>query len=446
MNTNHTRIFGLVACGLITGVGLTAVQGCGEGGVLDNLREQCGLVCAAEGIVEGNASISGIANIDAFFGAVVSVRDASLNVSATVRAELEALAASLEIEGYADMSIDQLAAAVEGGIKAKLEANISGGLKIDFQPPRCEASLEVSAKAAAECDVMADPGSVEAKCEGKCEVSADVAAMCEAEGKLECRGTAPDFQCSGSCSGTCQLEAAASCSGTCNGDCSGNCSVTDAMGRCAGSCDGMCQGTCQLSAAAECSGRCEGECTYTAPEGGCTGGARAECDVSGMAEARCEGSCQGNVEPPEVSAECKASVEAKAKAEVQCYPPSLNVSFQFAGGVNADAQAEFRAWLETFKLRFSNMLAAKAKLEIVLDAIINQETGLIVSATGAVQGAVEASLEAAGSGDLKVIVGIECAIDELANVQTALTDAQGAVEGSVSAIVMVGGAVGAAGM
>ncbi len=208
----------IAGIGLLCGIAVTSVQGCDDG-PLGDLAEQCGLVCPGEGegLVAGNFAISGIASIDGFFSAVVNVRSAAANISGSIRAELEGMAASLGIEGAAELSIEDLTAAVKTGIEAKIQANVSGSLKINFQPPRCEADIEVTAKAAAECDVEADPGSIEAKCEGSCEVSAEVAADCSAMGTLSCSGQAPNFQCEGTCSGSCQLEVAAACEGSCNG-------------------------------------------------------------------------------------------------------------------------------------------------------------------------------------------------------------------------------------
>jgi len=431
-----------LACGLLSGL-LVAAPGCDD--ALGDLAEQCGLVCPAEGIAEGNASISGVVSVDAFFGAVVNVRDTALNVSGTVRAELEGMAASLEVEGYADMSLSDLSAAIVGRMEAKFQGTIQGGLRIKYEPPKCQASVEVAVEAAAECDVTADPGSIEAKCMGSCEVSAEVAADCQAMGTLECTGQAPNFECTGSCSGDCQLEVAAGCEGTCSGRCDGECSActggnceTDGMGvvtNCAGSCSADCQGTCKLEAGGSCGGRCEGSCTYDPGGASCEANATAKCDVSAMADAKCEGKCEGKVEPPSVSAECEASVEAKANASVECTPPSLSVEFQFEAGVSADAQAEFKIWLEGFKGRFAALLAANAKLEFVGDAA----AGLVAAAGGAVRGAVDASLS--GDVDLKTKIGLGCALTELEAVGTALSEAQGAVTGSISATAMISGAV-----
>jgi modification target Cys-rich repeat protein len=431
-----------LACGLLSGL-VIAAPGCED--ALGDLAKECGLVCPDAGIIEGNASISGVVSIDSFFSAVIEVRNAALVVSGTVRAELEGMAASLEIEGYASMSLDQLSAAVVAALQLKFEGTIDGGLTIKFQPPRCEASVDVAVSAAAECDVTADPGSIEAKCSGSCEVSAEVAADCQAMGTLECTGKAPNFECSGSCSGDCQLEVAAGCEGSCSGRCDGECSActggnctTDGQGvvtNCTGSCSGGCEGTCKLEAAGSCSGRCEGSCTYDPGGASCEAGATAKCDVSAMAEASCQGKCEGKVEPPEVSAECKASVEAKANASVECTPPSLSVEFAFAAGVDADAQAEFKIWLEGFKGRFAGLLAASAKLEIVGDAAV----GLVAAASGAVTGAAEAMLS--GDANLKVTIGVGCALTELKAVNAALAEARGEITGSISATASITGAV-----
>ncbi|KIG18622.1 keratin associated protein [Enhygromyxa salina] len=430
-----------LACGLISGIAI-ASPGCDAVG---DLAEQCGLVCPDTGILEGNASISGSVSIDAFFGAVVDVRTAALDVSGTIRAQLEGIAASLEIEGYADLSLDDLTAAVTAGLEAKFTTTLEGGISITFEPPKCEANVELAVSAAAECDIEADPGSIEAKCMGSCEVSAEVAAECEASGTLECTGQAPSFECSGSCSGSCQLEVAAECGGTCQGTCEGECSSctggtcnTDGNGNitnCNGSCSSMCQGTCELSAGGECSGRCEGECTYMPAMGGCEANATAKCDVSAMADVECQGKCEGSVEPPSVSAECQASVEAKAEANVECTPPSLSVEFQFKGDLDANEEAAFRIWLEGFKGRFSAMLAASAKLERVGVAA----QGLISASGGAV---ADVAGDLSVNGNLKLKIGAVCAIAELKNVSTALGEATGAISGSVSAVASVSGAVG----
>ncbi len=440
----RNQAFGLATLGLLTGFSMAAVQGCDE--AAGNIAEQCGLDinCTGDGILEGNASISGVASIDGFFGAVINVQGAAANLEAGIRAELLGLAALLEVDGAADLSTDALSAAVEAKLTAELEANIDGSITVNYQPPECKASLEVTAQAAAECDVEVDPGSIEAKCEGSCEIDASAQADCMAEGTLSCEGTAPSLACSGTCTGECNLEVAATCEGTCRGACDGECSARvdpmDATSDCKGTCGGNCTGSCELSAGGNCSGSCEGSCKYEPGSAMCEAGAKASCEATADASVECSGSCEGNVEPPEVSAECKASVEAEAKASVECTPPSLALEYQFAASLDATAQAEFRAFLEGFKIHFSGMIAAEAKAKIVLDAIVNAETGLIASAGGAVNGAIETTLD--GDLDLKTSFGLKCAVSALGDVEAALSGAQGSLSASINAFASISGAVG----
>ena len=448
MNLFRNRKFTFAAMALTMGATVGGLQACDGDGPLSGLAEQCGLVCPVEGVAEGNASISGVASVDAFFGAVLSVRDASANLKGSVRAEIDGMAASLEIDTSA-MGLDEAAAAVQAGIQAKLDLSVDGGLTIKFQPPKCEASIDVALQAAAECDVEVTPGSVTASCEGSCEIDASAMAECSGDATLKCQGTAPALSCEGTCSGTCQLEVAAACEGACNGECSGSCSacvggncetdaMTGAITNCAGSCDAMCGGSCELSAGGSCSGSCEGSCEYTPPSGSCEGGATVKCEASADASVECSGKCEGSVEPPEVSAECKATVDAKAKAEISCTPPSLDVEFQFAATLDAQGQAEFKAWLSGFKLRFAGLLAARAKLEFVGEASIDAAA----SGVAAVEGAISATL--GGDANLKAVIGLGCATDQLSVVGTVLGGVTADIQGSTSAILMVGTSVGGA--
>jgi len=428
---NHIRqfrprpLFPVSLAALVIGAAMLPGAGCDDS-PLGDLAEQCGLTCPAEGIVDGNASISGIANLDAFFGAVVDVSAAANTVSASIEAEVDAIALSVGLEAGAPV------ADVQAAIEAKISANVSGGLTINYDPPKCEASLEVSAKAAAACDVDVEPGSLPS-CEGKCTIDASAQADCSANGTLSCKG--PKAQCEGSCSGNCQLDVAASCSGTCRGTCSGTCSVQDSNGNCAGACDGDCQGSCELAAGGSCSGVCEGSCEFEAAS--CDGGFEAKCEASADANVECTASCEGEVEPPSAKAECQASVEAKAKANLECAPPSVDISWQWSADLMGDAtaQAEFRAWIGSFKGRFSAILAAGAKAEVLVDLIPN----LSASAEGAVTGVAEGL---AGKADLKLAIGAGCAIAELPNVATALEGSLTATTDSVTAFGAIVASVG----
>lgn len=391
--------------------------GC-DGGPLDDLAEQCGLACPAEGILDGNAAISGVASLDSFFGAVVDFRGAANGVEAQLRAEIDAVATSLGLpEGT---PVAEIRVALEDYVAA----HVDGGLTVRYQRPVCEASLEVAAAAAAECDATVDPGTVAVSCDGKCTIDASVQAECSANGTLTCRG--PKASCEGECTGSCSLDVAGRCDGTCNGTCTGTCTVVDANGNCAGSCDGPCQGTCELAAASRCDGVCQGSCEFQAPS--CDASFEAKCEASADAGIECKGGCEGQVEPPEVSAECQATVEAKAEANIECRPPSVDFSFQWAAGVDAAAQAEFKAWVGNLEVRFAAILAAGAKAEIL--ASLGAE--LIASAGGVI---TDAATELSGEADLKVSIGAACALAELPNVATALQDS---VDGVTASFVAVG--------
>lgn len=418
MRTSN-RFFSLTVLGLGCGGLLATAVGCGE----DNpILKQCGFTCSETAYVDGQASISGIVEVDAFFSASLELESTMNQLSGDIRAELDAIALSLDLQKGAGGA--EIAAAVNAQFSA------AGSVSIEFQPPRCEVSIEASASAAAECDVEVDPGMATVSCQGSCEVEAGVEVDCGAEAELKCTGTAPNLQCDGGCTGTCSadLSAGGSCEGTCNGTCSGTCSLTNADGECEGSCDGMCQGTCEveLKAEATCEGSCEGQCTYDAPEGGCEASASASCEAMAGGSVECSGSCEGDFEPPSVSAECEATVEAKASAKAECFPPELAIVIEFDASFDASAQAEFKAWLEGFKGHFSALLALRARGELIGEASLNL--------LDAGEGAVDALLgELSGSTDLKAQFGGVCAVANLPDALSGVGQASASLSGEVEA-------------
>jgi len=423
--------YGLIGIGIVAVLCMVSMQGCDNtddgGGLLDDIADQCGFNCSAEGVAEGNASISGIAEIDGFFAAVVEFNKATARISGKLNASLDAIAASVELEpGAAGADI---AAAVD----AKINAAVSGGLEVKAQPAKCEVSAEAVLDASAKCDAEVDPGSAKVECSGSCEVEASAEASCSGDAELVCRGTAPSLECSGTCTGSCQLEVAASCEGTCRGTCDGECSVQDASGQCSGKCEGKCEGECQMSAGGKCEGKCEGECEYTPPSGECEANAKVECKASADASVECEGRCNGEVTPPSVKAECEANVQAQASVSMECTPPSLEVVWNWSAELegDVDAQAEFKAWLQGFKTEISAMLAAQAEAEAVLDA----GGGLVDAAGNAVVSVVDGLK---GDADFKVAIGAKCALEELPNaateVKAGIAELQGSVEGAVAVL------------
>lgn len=416
-------------------VGALTQSGCeGPGGaVFEKAAEQCGLdlTCSGDGYLEGKASISGVASIDSFFGAALDLDASMVALSGSLRSRLDAIGASVGLEAGAT------GAQLEDAVSAHIAGYVEGGLSIDYQPATCEASVEAGVAAAAECDVDVDPGEVSAKCSGSCEIDAQAGASCSADAQLVCTGTAPGFACNGTCSGSCvaEFEAGGDCDGTCRGTCSFDSGpeVEGFEGRCDGTCEGEC--SVEMSAGGSCEGRCEGSCEYTPAMGECEADASARCEAMAGASIECDAGCEGTVEPPQVSAECQATVEAKASASIECTPPTLAFSFEWAAGLDANGQAEFRAWLEGFRANFSALVAARAEAEIVAGAAVD----LIASADGTLRDAV-ADLQ--GSGEVFAAVGAGCALLQLPDVAASLTASAESLQTNASATVTLVGSFG----
>lgn len=434
----------LVAVGFLSGLASVSVTGCDK---VEEIAEQCDLTCPADGIIQGNASISGIPSVDSFFAATIDVRNATLELETSLRTELLALATALGIEKPSN-DIKTLGQQVRDALKAQFSAKLEGGISIGFAPPKCEADLEVAVKASAQCDVEVKPGKAEFSCSGSCDIEASVEAQaqCKASGTLRCQVTAPAIKCEGTCAGTCQMEVAAECSGTCSGTCEGNCSAcvggeckTDGNGvitNCAGTCSGSCQGSCEMSAGASCAGKCEGTCEYTAPQGGCEANAAVRCEAKAGVDMKvdCKGSCQGTIEPPKMKAECEASVKAKARADLKCTPPQLDIDYNFKASIGADGKAEFRALLNVLRLRFAAILALESKAQAVVDAA----AGLGKNADTIMSG-VKARVEADVS--IKSIRDISCAVKEAKNVVTMMNQSGNSLKASIGAAASVKGSM-----
>lgn len=426
--------------------------GCGEDSGLPGnpLGDLCpGLECKT--LAETGGSLTGVAEFDSFFTAVVNF-DAQANVlQADVKAILGELAAAAGAQVEAGASIDDLKAAIVAKVEGNFDGNIEGGISIEYEAPKCEVSASASIDAAAKCDATVDPGSVSVECKGTCEASASAMVECGAEVDLKCTGTAPSFACEGECKGSCEVAAGAACEGECKGTCEldgtaacdGECmGDTDAGGNCSGeckvraggTCSGSCKGTCELTAGATCEGECKGECTYTAPEGGCTGGAKASCEGSADVAVECQGECKGDATPPMVSAECEASVKAEADFKAECSPPSVKVAYNlsaaFEADADVDAKAEFAARIEAFGKAYAKLVAKAAKLELVLKA----GQGIATAAGGAITGGIDGFADGEGSLVAKFQVACLLTSGSLEEATGMITAAAGKVEGSISAV------------
>ena len=392
--------------------------------------------CKAGGIAKGNASISGVASIDAFFQSVINFQAKADNVSAGITAQLEAIRTDFGIAADANLATE---------LDAQFKANLKGGLVVKAEPAKCAVDAQATVEASARCDVMVDPGKATVKCNGSCELDADAKVECDAMAELQCTATAPSIKCEGTCSGTCEAEltAEAKCEGTCSGSCSGECSAySDKEGtQCAGTCDGMCKGSCKAVAKADvaCEGKCEGECTAKAGGAMCEGSARASCKAMGSVMAECHGRCDGEVEPPKASAECEASAKAEAKVNVECTPPRVEINYTLKADLEAGAKAKFEAGLRNLEVRLPALLASLKKASFVADA----GKGLAADATGAVKGGVNAAIDEVGAkGNFKVVFGLQCALGELGAVKNAIADSSENLSSSVSAAGKVTAALG----
>lgn len=388
--------------------GLAVIPACDEkdnplSAAGEELAEQCGLTCPVEGVLEGNASISGVAKVDAFFKSVVNFQAKADLTASRIDAELAKIRTSLDLDANAG------GAEIVAAIKAKYQ--LEGSLAVRVQPARCAVSAEATVQAQARCEGEVTPPMASVECKGSCEVEASGSVECE--GELECTGTAPELKCEGSCQGSCELTVAAECAGTCHGECDGTCSSENSMGQCNGTCEGQCQGSCELTAGGECSGECRGQCTYKPATAECNGTAR--CQAMGSASVECKGKCEGEFTPPQASVECEASAKAEASLEVECTPPSIDIGYQFSASADAQTKAEFQAFLVGFRARASAIVAELKRAEVVIAA----GAEVAASAETAVSGAINVALE--GETSLKAKIGLGCALGAIPDVATAVS-------------------------
>lgn len=404
-------------------------------------------------LVDGEVAISGVPSVDTFFASVVRFGDTATSISAGLDAELQGLQADF---GLTDEDVSA-AGGLGAALRADIDANIEGDLSIKMEPARCEVDAQAQFSATAECqadagcEVEADPGTVEFECKGGC--TAEVSAMvdCGAEVDASCDFQGPAVECSGTCEGSCTVEAqvaaecTGACTGTCSGSCDGTCSAMDGQGNCAGECDGTCDGMCEGSctfearAGAECSGSCNGTCTATGPMLDCTGAVEAHCEGSADASVMCEGSCDGEFEPPmamvmcEASASCNASAEANASIDVQCTPPSIELEYGLKADLDAKAQLEFEAKLNSLKARLPALSASLKKGNLVLKA----GAELTSAAGDAGQGLIDFVVDAEGVGVAAKAQAGFCALDGFKAVGGVVGGASGKLTGSVDGTVDV---------
>lgn len=266
-------------------------------------------------------------------------------------------------------------------VKAEIKAQGNATLTVQFDPPKCEASISAAAKCQASCsasggcDVKANPP----KCEGgKLEVSCSGGCTAEAGGSISCEGKC-EGQCDGSCTATGGV--AVDCNGKCDGTCTAKAGVGDGAGAHAdGTCSGTCSGTCTATATmpkVTCTGSCKGQCN-------------AKCSAQGNVSAKCDGKCDAKAEPLsckggelkascQVDAKCDANCNASIQAKAECTPPKISVVVQASGSASAEIQAKIAKLKAVFETNFGVIASFQARLEGVFKA-----TGTLTANIGAV--------------------------------------------------------------
>jgi hypothetical protein len=384
---------------------------------ISDVGKQCGLQCPEKGIAQGNASISGVASVDAFFQAVLDYRAKANNVSSGIDAQLAAIGSDFGLASGADLSV---------ALMEKISANVEGGLTVDAEPARCAVDVQSTLNVQAHCEASVKPAKATCGCRGRCEVQANAKVDCGASAELECTVNAPMATCQGKCQGACvtQLDTAARCAGTCRGTCSGRCRAYahhgDGSTQCAGDCEGMCQGACEarIAAKAECTGSCNGECSLPKADGNCEGGIHAHCVAMSNAMVDCGGRCEGEIVPPKGKAECEASAKAEAKLNVQCTPPRLVVKYVLKAGLDATAEAQFVAAAKNLELRLPALFAAIGEASSVTEAQVELIGDGRTAVKTAIQQAVSDKTMLAAR-----LVGLGCALGELDAVDSAIDKA-----------------------
>lgn len=446
----------LAALGLSAGLALSLTASCegdGPGGIPtgEDLCGPCG------DIATGQLSISGNAQLDGFFTAVGDLQGASATVRGNFEGEIRALAA---IYGRADAEVNaELVSALVADIRADINASVSGGFRLEYQPPRCSANVDVAVEAQAQCEVQADcqveanPGEVSVQCTGEC--TGSCSGSCEG-GSVSCTPPGGAVDCDVGCEGECALDLGGSCEGTCRGQCDGTCSavVTNANGEaeCQGQCEGTCTGSCELTAMAQCEGTCHGEChaSVTPPE----------CEAqpvtcSGQCMGECSGGCAGDFTPPSASAECDASADceaqasARAEANLECTPPSLDFGFELNTSLDANGRAQFLARLDAVRLHLAGALQAAAQAQALVSGEINGEVVFDPSPVARLQGSMEGFVSGGidGFAELDIPPGrIGCVIPAFTSAITALgdvgTDLSFTAQASVDLVAFIGNPTG----
>jgi hypothetical protein len=416
-DTPSNRPLRTILCGAILGLFL--------GSSCDTATTTPGGIAAAAAGCPDTSSVSAVAKgdwsgtfgIDAKAGAKIKagieaaleLKEFSAKLDADLKGACGGLAKDLGQGGDFGSGTDACKAAMTALGEAKAKIGAGAKIKLDFEPPRCSASMDAYADCVGKCDVDVDPGKVDVKCEpGK------LAGKCEAECKGSC-DISGSAKCEGKCTGKCD----ASFSGSCGGECKGKC---DGKTQSGGECNGKCEGSCSAQASGSCGGKCSGSCKMSG-SAKCDGTCHGDCSVQMKAP-----KCEGKMEPPKASAECNARCDAKVTAEVECTPAQIVVGFD--GKFDAAAAAKYKAAL-------TKHLPGVLKIAVGLKDQAIGVAGNVKVVIDGVQSTIKAMSDAQAGARLATCVAapFKAAFDAAASVQANVSvsvDVQASASGSAS--------------
>jgi hypothetical protein len=342
--------------------------------------------------------------------AAVNLKALAAEIDGDLKAACGGLAADLGAKGPFATGEEACKAAVKvmGEVKAKLGANAK--LDLVVQPPQCSASMDAMADCSGKCDASVQGGKAEVKCEGG-ELSGSCDAKCKGSCDMSAAGT-----CDGKCEGSCDAQFKGTCGGKCDGKCDGKQSGGDCKGTCEGKCDavakgeckGKCSGTCKLKAQAKCDGTCTGECSVAMKAPNCT----------------------GKVEPPKVSAECKASCDAKVSAKLDCRP--ARVALKISGAADAAVSAKLKAAVDK---NLPGVLKVAIGMKDRAEGVAASVKGVVEGVQGSIQGMSKGGPVVAGKLVACVGAPFKGAIDAAASVKASVNvsvDVKASASGSAS--------------
>jgi len=303
---------------LVAGLAAPFLLDCGKMPGMDSLNKlkdaaaDCPDIASVEAIASADFSklgldVEGAVKMKGALTASLALTDLAASIEADLKGACTKIATDLDQKVPEDAKAEaacKIAAKAIGDIKAKA----GGSFSLSIKPPVCSASMSAMAECAGSCDASVSGGKAEVKCEGG-ELSGECGAKCEGKCSMEA-GAA----CSGECGGSCEGEISGKCNGKCDGKCDGKATAKGGA-ECAGKCDGKCDG----KAEATCKGTCKGDCKLTAG-GECKGTCSGKCSVDFKAP-----KCSGKIEPPKVSADCKAKCDAQVNAKLECTPASVAI-------------------------------------------------------------------------------------------------------------------------